>query len=113
MGIQVEFNPDLALRNISFFENGEREENECIPKNLEIGKRYSFLKKGQRLFYFLDDEPIPLLETKGNGILSKPIAATHFNLNGEVRTKGFYLVEEILDESSNNYFNGFQFTNKN
>lgn len=47
MGIQVEFNPDLALRNIEEFENGNREIEECIPENMETDKIYSFLKKGQ------------------------------------------------------------------
>lgn len=37
MGIQVEFNPDLALRDYSEFEKGNRKEEECIPKNLETG----------------------------------------------------------------------------
>lgn len=38
MGIQVEFNPDLALRNISEFKKGNRKEDECIPEKLETGK---------------------------------------------------------------------------
>ena len=41
MGIKVEFNPDLALRNIAEFKNGNREIDECIPENLEIGKNIS------------------------------------------------------------------------
>jgi len=32
MGIKVEFNPDLALRNISEFKNGRRQIEECISK---------------------------------------------------------------------------------
>lgn len=85
MGIQIEFNPDLALRDFSCFKNGERKKEECIPKKMEIGMVYKFLKKGQRNYYFLSDEPIPLIETKGNQILSRPFAAirilevTHFN----------------------------------
>lgn len=114
MGIQVEFNPDLALRDISFFKNGQRKEEECIPMNLEVGKTYNFLKKGQRNYYFLDDEPIPLIETKGNQVLSRPLAsiklieATHFNLNGEVWTKGKYKVIEVFDISDSKiHFEGF------
>ena len=49
MGIQVEFNPDLALRDYSEFEKGNRKEEECVPKVLEVGKEYDFLKKGQKL----------------------------------------------------------------
>ena len=48
MGIQVEFNPDLALRNISEFKNGNRKKEECMPENIEAGKTYPFLKEGQR-----------------------------------------------------------------
>nr|MDD3719740.1 hypothetical protein [Candidatus Gracilibacteria bacterium] len=115
MGIQVEFNPDLALRDISFFENGERKTEECIPKTLEIGKTYEFLKKGQRNYYLLDDEPIPLIKTEGNQILSRPYAAiqileaTHFNMNGQIWTRGKYKVLEIFDiKNPEIHFEGFQ-----
>ncbi len=90
MGIQVEFNPDLALRNYSLFEKGKRKEEECLPKKLKMGQVYKFLKKGQRNYYLLDDEPIPLIETQGSQILSKPLAAirileaTHFNQKGKI-----------------------------
>jgi len=50
MGIKVEFNPDLALRNISEFKNGNRKIEECIPESLETGKTYPFLKREQRLY---------------------------------------------------------------
>ena len=45
MGIKVEFNPDLALRNITEHKNGKRKIEECIPENLEVGKVYDFLKR--------------------------------------------------------------------
>ena len=45
MGIVVEFNPDLALRNISEFRKGKRKRDECIPANLQTGRVYNFLKK--------------------------------------------------------------------
>lgn len=110
MGIKVEFNPDLALRNISEFKSGSRKKEECIPENLEEGKVYDFLKKEQRL-YWLHGE-IPLLETKGNQNLSLPIAsvvmleATHVLIDGEVCTKGKYKVAEIFKDK-NSRFNGF------
>jgi len=110
MGIQVEFNPDLALRNISEFENNTRREEECIPKILEIGKIYPFLKSGQRN-YWLEGE-IPLLETKGNGVLSKPLAsiiileAKHSIDSGEIFTQGKYLVKEIFNDGKI-HFDGF------
>jgi len=100
MGIQVEFNPDLALRSISEFKAGNRKIEECIPENLEAGKVYEFLKLGQRN-YWLNGE-LPLLETKGNAELSRPKAsitileATHFNRDGKIWTKGKYKVTEVF-----------------
>jgi hypothetical protein len=114
MGIKIEYNPDLALRNISEFEKGNRKIEECIPKELEIKKIYNFLKKDQRN-YWLEGE-IPLLETEGNGILSNPIAsilileATHFRENGILFTKGKYKVIEVFDDKKI-YFNGFKKVN--
>jgi len=109
MGIQVEFNPDLALRNISEFKDGKRKIDECIPEPLEEGKTYSFLKNGQRL-YWLHGE-LPLLETRGNQDLSKPIAsiiilrAVH-SLEGEqVTTRGEYKVIKLIKDDKI-YFNG-------
>ncbi|MBT5021312.1 hypothetical protein HOK51_09260 [Candidatus Woesearchaeota archaeon] len=130
MGIQVEFNPDLALRNISEYKNNNRSLEECIPETLKPGKSYEFLKKGQRN-YWLEGE-IPLLETKGNSNLSRPkasiqiIEATHFmkeldkepdktqykksnNNNSEIYTKGKYVVIEVFDDSDSKInFEGFE-----
>lgn len=50
MGIQIEFNPDLALRDISEYKNGNRKIEECIPENLEEGAVYDFIKEGQRCY---------------------------------------------------------------
>ena len=110
MGIQVEFNPDLALRNISEFKNGKRKEEECIPENIEAGKVYPFLKEGQRNYWFFGE--IPLVETKGNNILSRPKASililetTHFVENGKVYTRGKYKVVEVFNDDKI-HFNGF------
>lgn len=103
MGITIEFNPDLALRNISEFKLGKRKEEECIPEILEAGKTYRFLKHGQRN-YWLDSE-LPLLETKGKGELSRPKAsiiileATHFVEGGKKFTKGAYKVVEVFQDN--------------
>jgi len=103
MGISVEFNPDLALRNFNEFKMGKRKKEECIPSDLKAGKIYPFLKKDQRNYWF--DGEVPLLETKGNAVLSKPIAsikileATHFLLSGKVHTKGKYKVIEVFKDS--------------
>jgi len=112
MGIQAEFNTDLALRNISEFRAGRRKEEECIPEKLEAGKTYSFLKQGQRLYWFLGE--FPLVETKGNQELSRPLAsvkiieAVHFLLDGALYTKGAYKVVEVFDPSDPKpHFDGF------
>lgn len=110
MGIAVEFNPDLALRDICEFKAGRRKTEECIPENMEEGEVYEFLKKGQRLYYFSDSEEwgfgqIPMMKTKGNEKLSRPIASikiletTHFLENGEIWTRGRYKVVGIFDEN--------------
>lgn len=105
----VEFNPDLALRNISENKEGRRKIEECIPELLKEGEVYHFLKEGQR-FYWLEGE-LPLLETKGMGNLSKPKASviilevTHFKDNGKTYTKGRYNVVKIIPEGEI-YFNG-------
>lgn len=110
MGIQVEFNPDLALRNISEHKVGKRKIKECIPEPLEKGKVYDFLKKGQRFYYLSDSEfwgkgQIPLMETSGGEKLSRPLAsikileATHFLDKGECHTKGKYKVIEVFSKN--------------
>ncbi|MCK4634275.1 MAG: hypothetical protein KAT37_00195 [Candidatus Aenigmarchaeota archaeon] len=112
MGIKTEYNPDLALRDISEFKKGNRKKEECIPENLEHGQVHEFLKKGQRN-YWLEGE-IPLLETKGNQQLSRSLAsiiileATHFLLNGEIWTKGKYKVVGVFDPTDSKiHFDGF------
>lgn len=103
MWIQVEFNPDLALRNISFYYSWERKLEECIPESLEEWKVYDFLKSWQRNYYFLPDEFVPLLQTQWNQKLSRPLAAiqilqaTHFCENGVVFTKGKYKIHKVFD----------------
>lgn len=111
MGIEVEFNPDLALRNIVEFKKGKRRKEECIPEDLKAGKIYNFLKKDQRNYWLFGE--IPLLETKGNQILSRPKAsikileAVHFLNKGEIWTKGKYKVIEIFD-GNDIKFEGFE-----
>lgn len=106
----MEFNPDLALRNIAEFKNGGRKREECVPEKLEKDETYPFLKKGQRN-YWLQGE-IPLVETKGNQQLSKPVAsviireATHFMQEGETHTKGIFKVTEVFNDGKI-HFDGF------
>ena len=107
MGIKVEFNPDIALRNIREFKEGRRLREECISEMLEIGKIYDFLKEGQRL-YWLEGE-LPLVETEGGGKLSKPLASVtivevgHFIRDGKVWTKGMYKVHTVFDKNSRTF----------
>jgi len=102
MGIKVEYNPDLALRNIKEYKNGNREVAECIPADIEEGKIYSFLKKDQRNYWFFGE--VPLIETKGNEVLSRPKAsviileATHFIKDGKMWTKGKYKIIKIFKD---------------
>lgn len=112
MGILVEFNPDLALRNIAEHANGSRKKEECIPEPLEKGKTYDFLKQGLRN-YWLEGE-VPLVETKGEGKLSRPKASvrilevTHFLENGKLWTRGKYGVVDVFDPSdARASFDGF------
>lgn len=101
MGIKVEFNPDLALRE---YNTPERLKEECLPEHIEEGKIYAFLKEGQRN-YWLEGE-IPLIMTKGNGILSRPVASiiitevVHFLKEGKLFTRGKYDVKEVFDINS-------------
>jgi hypothetical protein len=110
MGIKVEFDPDLALRDYQEYLKGNRKEEECIPEKLVANEEYSFLKKGQRV-YWLSDDPnwscgeIPLAITEGNEKLSRPIASvkiievTHFLQNSEPYTKGRYKIIEVFDKN--------------
>lgn len=101
MGIKVEFNPDLALRDISEFKKGKRKKEECIPEKLAVGKVYDFLKKEQHIYWFEGEVSLIETSTKG-GAFSEPVAnvklveATHFVKDGEVWTKGKYKVVKIL-----------------
>jgi hypothetical protein len=99
MGIAVEFNPDLALRA---YGTAGRRTDECLPQRIEKDKTYNFLKKDQRNYWLFGE--IPLIETKGNQVLSRPKAsiimleATHFVKDGSVWTKGRYQVVEVFDD---------------
>lgn len=111
MWIKVEFNPDLALRNIENFKNWERKIEECIPENLKKWEIYNFLKKDQRNYFLLWE--IPLLETKWNEILSRPRAsiiileATHFAENNTLYTKWKYKVIEVFSDDKI-YFESYE-----
>ncbi len=113
MGIQSEFNPDLALRNILEFVQGRRKREECVPKPLEAGVLYDFLKKGQRNYWLLGE--VPLVETQGEGRLSRPLASVviieprHVVENNEVWTRGKYKVIDVFDPNDPRaHFEGMQ-----
>ena len=110
MGIVVEFNPDLALRNFAEFTAGRRKREECIPESLEVGREYPFLKQGQRNYWLFGE--LPLLETKGDQQLSRPLAsiiileAIHFREGDSVYTKGRYRGIEVFNDGKI-HFDGF------
>jgi len=119
MWIAVEFNPDLALRNYEKFLSWEKLKEECIPKTLLKWKKYEFLKKWQRLYWLNNDKKwdyweLPLLETKWNENLSRPIASikiievTHFIKNWEIWTKWIYKVIEIFEDDNKIYFETYK-----
>ncbi len=102
MGIKIEFNPELALRNYAEFTAGRRQKEECIPCQIEAGREYDFLKDEQRNFWMVGE--IPLIETRGSGVISRPIASvkilevTHFLSGKLVFTKGKYRVVEVFND---------------
>lgn len=101
MGLPIEFNLILALRNIEEYKSGRKKQEECIPEKLEKHQTYDFLKSDQRV-YFMDRE-IALVETKGSEQLSRPLASivmeevTHIMQDGKVWTKGKYNVVDVFD----------------
>ena len=101
MGVPVEFNSVLALRNHSAASGDERSAMERIPASLVAGSVHEFLKSGQRI-YRLDVE-IPLVETRGGHDISRPLAsimiieATHVLRDGAYWTKGTYRIAEVFD----------------
>lgn len=107
MGIQVEYNPDLALRDISEYKKGTRKIEECIPIDIEAGKIYPFLKINHRNYWLFGE--IPLIETKGNQALSRPKAsiiileATHFVKDNVAYTRGKYKVIEAFNDDKIHY----------
>ena len=113
MGILAEYNPDLCLRSFESVVSGDRNEEECLPRLLDCGKTYKFLKRGQRHYWFKGE--IPLRMTEGDERLSRPIGsvrileATHFLKDEEVWTKGKYEVVEVYDSSDDKvHFDGLE-----
>ncbi len=115
MGIQVEFNPELALFNFSEFRQKQRLLEECIPEKILEGKVYNFLKDGLRNYYLFGE--VPLIETNRNHIHSPPMASviilsvTHFLKNGTPFTKGEYKVVEVFNDNKI-HFNGLERADK-
>ncbi|PIZ55355.1 hypothetical protein CO057_02710 [Candidatus Uhrbacteria bacterium CG_4_9_14_0_2_um_filter_41_50] len=118
MGINAEYCPNLALRSFDQFEQGERKKEECVPKELREGEAYDFLKCGQRLYWFSNDEfwkngQMPLCITSGDQKLSRPIASikmievTHFLVGDKIWTRGKYKVIEIFKDN-NIHFEGMK-----
>jgi hypothetical protein len=103
MGLEIEFNTLLVLRNMSEFHEGTRKKEECIPSDLEKEVSYSFLKSGQRIYPLMKE--MALLETR-NGNLSDPVAKiilteiNHMVYEEKLYTRGTYQVVNIIDDLS-------------
>ena len=97
MRIETTPNPSLCLRKHGTPNRGIWEN---IPSYLMAGRPYHFLKYGRREFPI--NEEIELRETDGNENLSEPLAIiiipeyTHFSKDGELWTRGEYVVLETL-----------------
>jgi hypothetical protein len=117
MGIKVEFNPDLALRDIEEFKKGKRKLEECIPEKLKVGKIYNFFKKEQRIYWFEGEISLIETSTKG-GVFSQPVAnvqlmeVTHFIQDGEVCTKGKYKVVKVFKTAKKVFVKGCNMAKK-
>jgi len=118
MGIKIEFNPDLALRNILEYKKGKRKIEECVPEKLKVGKIYNFLKKEQRIYWFEGEVSLIETTTRG-GMFSGPRASvkilevTHFMQDGEVWTKGRYEIKEIFETNKREIFEKCRMTKNN
>ncbi len=109
MGLQVEFNSELALRAP---EAQTPSEHERIPKELIRSTRHQFVKSGHRVFPL--GKSIDLLVTDGT-TRSKPIGRvriveysvtsdrTYLSAIGrksdKVVTRGLYVIEEVYHEA--------------
>jgi len=117
MGIKVEFNPDLALRDIAEYKSGKRKKDECIPEKLSVGKIYNFFKKEQRIYWFEGEISLIETTTKG-GAFSEPLAnvklveVTHFIEKGEVCTKGKYKVVKVFKTDEKVFVKGCKMAKK-
>jgi len=102
MGIPVEFNPELALYNISEYRKGKRKVEECIPEKMEKVKVYDFLKDGQRNYWLFGE--VPLIQTNNNHVHSPPkasvmiLSVTHFVRNGKPFIKGQYKMVDVFND---------------
>ncbi|MFA7209075.1 MAG: hypothetical protein WC120_02200 [Parcubacteria group bacterium] len=117
MGVKVEFNPDLALRDIAEFKKGRRKGEECVPEKLKAGKIYDFLKKEQRIYWFEGEVSLIKTVDKG-GSFSQPVAnvelveVTHFMQDGEVWTRGKYKVLEVFNMEKAEFARGCRMAKK-
>lgn len=100
MGVPVEFNTVLALRDRRMSGDVSRATDELLPETLAKGDEHAFTKRGQRI-YRLDVE-IPLVVTHGNHDISRPLAAvvileaTHVLRDGAYWTIGRYRITEVF-----------------
>ncbi|MEI6731525.1 MAG: hypothetical protein WCK90_02475 [archaeon] len=111
MSLETHYCKLLALRS---YKSPSRTPDECLPETLESGSIYTFLKSGQRIFDL--NNPIPLHETQGDEMLSKPIAlvniikATHHKTGDTIWTSGKYVISEVIPENKKLVWSNGRFT---
>lgn len=101
MGIQVEYNDVLALRE---WGDEERAEVETIPPDLKEGDTYDYRKNGYRILPLM--KAIPLVQTKGGQKFEKVVALVCIQnitveadpMGDRIFTFGQYRVIKILDQ---------------
>lgn len=101
MGIKVEYNDVLALRE---WGDPERAEVETIPLELKEGETYDYQKNDYRIFPL--KKPIPLVQTKGGQNFEKVVALVSIQnitveadpMGDRIITFGQYRVVRILNQ---------------
>lgn len=101
MGVPVEFNAVLALRDAAESINEQRHVDEYLPDHPKVGQEYGFRKCGQRIYQL--GVPLSLLTTAGdNKTMQKVgtaviIEARHIMEEDHVLTIGRYRILKLND----------------
>lgn len=110
MGISVEYNDVLALRESG---DTERTERETIPVNIQEGVVYTYQKDGYRIFPI--GKVIPLVVTQGRQQFTRVAALVVIGrvsvdldpCDSQSVSCGWYRVIKVLDLAQSNQWLGF------